>query len=363
MTYILDLPINIPIIGKDEIHAVVDVLESGILTSAAKFGGPAVRSLENIACKFTGSKYTIAVNSGTASLQCALHAFGIGLGDEVLLPSFTFVATANAVIATGATPVFVDILHKDFTIDLDDLRAKITTKSRAIIPVHLYGRIAHMDKICKIASENNLKVIEDAAQALGSKLDGRYAGTIADAGCFSMYPGKIITSGEGGLLVTDDEETRDAILKIRNHGMVKGYDTETFGLNLRMPEIAAAIGRVQFGRLLEFIQARTKNAKLLTDLLNDTQINTPMLRDGEESNWSLYTVTLDEREKALKALRDAKIGAAVYYPTPVHRLPFYTSKEQLPVTDWAAEHVLSLPIHPNVKVDDLERIANILSKF
>ena len=182
-------------------------------------------------------------------------------------------------------------------------------------------------------------------------------------GCFSLYPGKIITSGEGGLVVTDNEHVYNTTLKMRNHGMVKGYDTETFGLNLRMTEIAAAIGRVQFDRLADFIHARNKNAKLLTELLKNTHVKTPTLRKGEESNWSLYTITLDEREKALTALKKAGIGAAVYYPTPVHRLPFYASKMQLPATDWAADHVLSLPIHPRVKTRDLERMAEILGEF
>ncbi len=359
----MDVLINAPAIGKEEIRAVVEVLESGILTSAARFGGPTVRDLENAACGFVKSKYAVAVNSGTAALQCALYALGVGPGKEVLIPSFTFVATANAVISTGATPVFVDILPENCTMDPKDLCAKITPKSCAIIPVHLYGRMAHMEKICSIASENNLKIIEDAAQALGSKLNGKYAGTIADAGCFSLYPGKIITSGEGGLVVMDDERTYDAILKIRNHGMIKGYDTETFGLNLRMTEFAAAIGKVQFGKLGNFILARTKNAKLLTELLKDTRVNTPVLRKGEESNWGLYTVTLDERDKALAALNKARIRAAVYYPTPVHRLPFYASKVKLHTTDWAAKHVLSLPVHPRVKREDLERMADILAKF
>ena len=264
---VLDVMINAPVIDEKEIRAVVKVLESGILTSAARLGGPAVRDLENAARGFVKSKYAIAVNSGTAALQCALYASGSGPGKEVLIPSFTFVATANAVIATGAKPVFVDILREDFTMDPKDLCAKITPKSCAIIPVHLYGRMAHMDTICDIALKNNLKIIEDAAQALGSKIGGKYAGMIADVGCFSLYPGKIITSGEGGLVVTDNEHVYNTTLKMRNHGMVKGYDTETFGLNLRMTEIAAAIGRVQFDRLADFIHARNKNAKLLTELL------------------------------------------------------------------------------------------------
>ena len=360
---VLDVMINAPVIDKKEIRAVVKVLESGILTSAARLGGPAVRDLENTARGFVKSKYAIAVNSGTAALQCALYASGSGPGKEVLIPSFTFVATANAVIATGAKPVFVDILLDNFTMDPKDLCAKITPKSCAIIPVHLYGRMAHMDTIYDIALKNNLKIIEDAAQALGSKMRGKYAGTIADVGCFSLYPGKIITSGEGGLVVTDNEHVYNTTLKMRNHGMVKGYDTETFGLNLRMTEIAAAIGRVQFDRLADFIHARNKNAKLLTELLKNTHVNTPTLRKGEESNWSLYTVTLDEREEALTTLKKAGIGAAVYYPTPVHRLPFYASKVQLPATDWAADHVLSLPIHPRVKTRDLERMAEILAEF
>ena len=222
---VLDVMINAPVIDEKEIRAVVKVLESDILTSAARLGGPTVRDLENAARGFVESKYAIAVNSSTAALQCALYASESGPGKEVLIPSFTFVATANAVIVTGAKPVFVDILREDFTMDPKDLCVKITLKSCAIIPVHLYGRMAHMDTIYDIALKNNLKIIEDAAQALGSKIGGKYAGTIADVGCFSLYPGKIITSGEGGLVVTDNEDVYNTTLKMRNHGMVKGYFT------------------------------------------------------------------------------------------------------------------------------------------
>ena len=186
----------------------------------------------------------MAVNSGTVALQYALYALRAEYGKEVLIPSFTFVATANVVIVTRAKPIFVDILRKNFTMDLKDLCAKITPKSCAIILVHLYGRMAHMYAICKIALENNVKIIEDAAQTLGSKLNDRHVGTISDAGGFSLYPGNLTRCYDLGILITNDEHTYDMALKVRNHGMIKGYDTETFGLNLRMTEIVSAMARI-----------------------------------------------------------------------------------------------------------------------
>jgi len=355
----MPVPINAPILGKEEIRAVGRALKSSALTSAAMDGGPNVREFERLAKKFLRSKYAVAVNSGTAAIQASLYALGIGPGDEVLLPSFTFVATANAAASTGARPVFVDILE-NYTMDPDDLERKITGRSKAVIPVHLYGNIAKIEKITAIARKNHLKVVEDAAQSMGSTLGGRQSGTFGDAGCFSLYPAKVMTAGEGGLIATNNKKIHEKLLMIRNHGMVRGYDSKIFGLNLRMPEIHAAIARVQIKKLPSFIRRRTANAKALTGLLSDLDLALPGERKHERVNWYLYTVSTAKQKLLKKRLNSRGFGASVYYPIPVHKIPFYGTRGKLPVTERASRHVLSLPVHPGVTDSHLRRMAAII---
>ncbi len=359
----LKIAINIPIVGKEEIRIVKSILENGALTSAANLGGKHVQDFEKSAAAFTKSKYAIAVNSGTAALQAALYALDIKKGDEVLVPSFTFVATANAVVSTGAKPVFVDILKENYTIDSDDLEKKITKKTRAIIPVHLYGNVAIIERLSEISKKYNIPIIEDSAQSLGSTYKGKHTGTFFEMGCYSMYPAKVMTAGEGGFIVTNNKNLRDKLLMIRNHGMVNGYDTKVFGLNLRLPEINAAIGTVQMKKLPKFLKSRKDNAQRLSKLISDLNITLPVERKNENVNWYLYTISISNRDKFLKKLNHKGIGAASYYPTPVHKTPFYKLKTKLPVTDWAASHVLSLPIHPNVTQKNIEFIAKTIHEI
>lgn len=356
----MGIPVNIPIIGKEEIKAVNQVLKTGMLTSAAKQGGKYVQEFEKLALSYVKSKYAIAVNSGTAALQAALLALDVKSGDEVLLPSFTFVATANAVLSTGAKPVFVDILKENYTMDPLDLEKKITKKSKVIIPVHLYGNVAYINKISKIANKHHLKILEDAAQSLGSTINGKHTGTFGDIGCYSLYPAKVMTSGEGGFLVTNDKKLNEKLLMIRNHGMVHGYDTKIFGLNLRMPEINAAIAKEQIKKLPKFLAARKRNAKLLSKLLSGLKIQVPTQRKNENVNWYLYTIAIKNRDKLMKKLNSKGFGAVAYYPTPVHKTPYYKMKIKLPVTDWAASHVLSIPVQPNVTSANLKNMAKII---
>ena len=356
----MGIPVNIPIIGKEEIKAVNQVLKTGMLTSAAKQGGKYVQEFEKLACSYTKSKFAIAVNSGTAALQAALLALDVKNGDEVLLPSFTFVATANAVLSVGAKPVFVDILPDSFTMNPVELEKKITKKSKIVIPVHLYGNVCYMDKISKIARKHKLKILEDAAQSLGSTLKGKHTGTFGDIGCYSLYPAKVMTSGEGGFLVTNDKKLSEKLLMIRNHGMVHGYDTKIFGLNLRMPEINAAIAKEQIKKLPKFLAARKKNAQLLTKLLSDLEIKLPTPRQTENVNWYLYTIAIKNRDKLIKKLNSKGFGAVAYYPTPVHKTPFYKMKTKLPITEWASKHVVSIPIQPNVTPANIKSMAKII---
>lgn len=351
------IPINMPILGNEELSAVVSVVKSGGLTSASKNGGKNVQEFEKNVRTFTKTKYAVSVNSGTAALQAALYALDIKKGDEVIVPSFTFVASANAIASTGAKPIFADILKENFTIDPESITKKITRKTRAIMPVHLYGHISSLDRIKEIAKKHNLSVVEDAAQSLGSTFKGKHTGTFFELGCYSLYPGKVITSGEGGVIVTNNKKLYEKLQMIRNHGMVKGYDSKIFGLNLRLPEINAAIAKIQIKKLPKFIQVRKRNANLLSDLLSDTKIKIPFEQKNEKFNWSLFTVAIKNRDSILKKLNSKGIGAAVYYPIPVHKIPIYKIKSKLTNTDWASKHVLSLPVHPNVSAKNVEFIA------
>ncbi len=365
----MDVPINMPILGREEVREAGRVLRTGNLANASMEGGPNVREFEDLAGRFLGSSYAVAVNSGTAAIQAALYALGIGKGDEVLVPSFTFVATANAVVSAGAKPVFVDI-DKRYTMDPEDLEGKIGRDSKAVIPVHLYGNVARIREICRIADENGLTVIEDAAQSMGSTYRKRQSGTFGELGCFSLYPAKVVTAGEGGLVVTDSRELYDKLRMVRNHGMIRGYDSETFGLNLRMPEINAAIAKVQMKRLPSFLERRRANARALSGMLADSGVCIPEQREHEEVNWYLYTISTEKQGELKGALNAAGFGANVYYPTPVHRTPFYAGmmggdesgrKKGLPVTEWASKHVLSLPVHPGVRRAHLGRMSRIVA--
>ncbi|HET6516997.1 MAG TPA: DegT/DnrJ/EryC1/StrS family aminotransferase [Nitrosopumilaceae archaeon] len=359
----MKIPINIPLVGKEEIEAVIRVLKEGALTTAAKYGGKNVQEFEKLTASFTKSKYVVAVNSGTSALQAALLALDVKQGDEVLIPSFSFVATANAVLSTKAKPVFVDILKKNYTIDPDDLRKKITKKSKAIIPVHLYGNVAFIDQISEIAKKHNVHVIEDAAQSLGSTLRNKHTGTFSELGCYSLYPAKVMTSGEGGLITTNNKKLHEKLLMIRNHGMVDGYDTRIFGLNLRLPEISAAIAKIQIKKLPKFLFQRKKNATILSDLISDLSIKIPKERKGEKVNWYLYTIAIKNRNKIMEKLNKKGICAAAYYFTPIHKTPFYKTKIKLQNTDWAASSVLSIPIHPKVSIKNLHFIAKNLRQL
>jgi dTDP-4-amino-4,6-dideoxygalactose transaminase len=354
------VPVNVPFLGKEEIAEVNSVLKSGILTSSANLGGKNVQEFERLACSFLKSKYAVAVNSGTAALQTALYALNIRAGDEVLLPSFTFVATANSVVAVGAKPIFVDVLRENYTMDPSDLKRKITKKSKAVIPVHLYGNIAYINEILEIAKKYNLDVIEDAAQSMGSTYKGKQTGTFSEIGCFSLYAAKVMTSGEGGFVVTSNKRLREKLLMIRNHGMIHGYDTNVLGLNFRLPELNAAIAKIQIKKLPKFLQKRQTNAKILTDLLAGLNLILPHQRKYEEVNWYLYTIATKARNKIMKELNAKGIGATIYYETPVHKTHFYNKKIKLQNTEWAASNVLSLPVQPMVTQHDLELTAKII---
>ncbi|MCS5530643.1 MAG: DegT/DnrJ/EryC1/StrS family aminotransferase, partial [Candidatus Nitrosopelagicus sp.] len=341
----MKIPINIPDIDKEEIREVTAVLSEKSLTSSSFEGGKRVQQFEKLLSKFVKSKFAIAVNSGTAALQASLYAIDIKPGDEVLVPSFTFVATANSVKSVGAKPVFVDILKDNYTMDPNDLRKKITRRTKAIIPVHLYGHMAYMDEILEISKKKNIKIIEDASQSLGSKLKGKHSGTFSHLGCFSLYAGKVITSGEGGAIVTDDKKLFEKLRQIRNHGLAKNNLTTRLGLNLRLSEISAAIAKIQMKKLPRLISQRKKNAQTLTMNLQPyaaplSDLILPRERKNEVRNWYLYTIAIKQRDKIMNQLNSAGIGATVYYNPPIHQTPYYKTKKTLTTTEWASRHVI-----------------------
>jgi perosamine synthetase len=372
-TNVTMIPINKPWLDEEERHEVMSILDENALTTAAHDGGKRVRDFESHLRDYLKVKHAIAVNSGTAALHAAFLAAGVKQGDEVLLPSFTFVATANSVVAAGAKPIFVDINSEDYTIDVSDLRAKITKNSKAIIPVHLYGHVSDMDEIIELAAEHSIDIIEDACQSLGSTYTKKQTGTLGLMGCFSLYASKVVTCGEGGAVATNDDNLADKLKMIRNHGMVEGYDTRIFGLNLRLPELSAAIAKVQMKKLTKMLELRRRNAELLTKLLlpiaDRTQLKLPQETKEKKFNWYLYTVAF-ERNNIRDTIKDKmikdKIGATVYYDPPVHKTPYYekmiSSEANLTNTNWASEHVLSLPVHPLITERDIERIETTLEK-
>ena len=355
------IPINKPLLGEEERAGVNDVLASGKLTDASYEGGKHVRAFEVKVRALVGAKHVVAVNSGTAALHSVLMALGVKAGDEVILPSFTFVATANVVLSCGAKPVFVDI-RGDYNIDPGAFAKAITKRTKAVIPVHLYGYPADMDEIRESADAKSVPVVEDAAESMGATYKGTQTGKLSDAGCFSMYATKVVTSGEGGAISTDDDDLADRLRLVRNHGMVHGYDTRHLGFNYRLPELNASIASAQMDKLSGFLRARKRNVDFLSEKIGHIK-GALFTQDAGDRTHAFYLYTLrlmKNRDKILKELNGSGIGAAVYFRIPVHKTPLYTrlgySKKALKTTEDAASHVLSLPVHPAMSDEDLTRV-------
>ncbi|MCW4018386.1 MAG: DegT/DnrJ/EryC1/StrS family aminotransferase [Candidatus Bathyarchaeota archaeon] len=360
------ITINLPLIGEEEIQAVVKVMRSGYLTSGLG-AGPEVTKFESQFAKFASAKHAIAVNTGTAALHAAVAAAGVKAGDEVILPSFTFVATAEAVVLAGGKPVFTDIDAETYNLSPRQVEKSITEKTKVILPVDLYGLSADMAPIREIADKHGLKVVEDAAQAHGLNYRGKPAGSFADAACWSLYASKNMTTGEGGVVTTNDDQTADTVRMVRTHGEKAKYASEMLGCNYRMSEIQAAIGSVQLERLPSFLEKRTQNAQQLTEILSKSaKLCLPAEPKDGKHNWYLYTVRLHrgseaQRNKLLKELHQKGIGAEAYYVNPVHQMPYYVNNfgaAKLPETEKAANQVFSLPIHPGVSAEQVEFIGN-----
>jgi len=350
-----------PIMGAEEKQAVLEVLDSGIIAQ-----GPRTKAFEEGFAQMCGTRYAIATSSGTTALHVALLAHQIGPGDEVITSSFTFIASANSAIFVGARPVFVDIDPRTFNLDVSQIEAAITPRTKAILPVHLFGLPCDMEPIRKIALKHNLVVIEDACQSHGATFRGKKAGSFG-TGTFSLYPTKNITSGEGGMITTSQDAINEACRVIRSHGMRVRYYHDELGFNFRMTDIHAAIGLAQLGKLDQFNRRRQQNAAYYDATLKG--VITPYVPEGCTHVYHQYTIRVgDGRRDALRDyLKEQGIGSEVYYPVPIHQQKFYTQElgyhVSLPETEKAAAEVLSIPVHPSLTQPDLETVARAINQF
>lgn len=352
------IPAAKPLVGDEERAAVDRVLRSGMMAQ-----GPEVAAFEEEFSKYVGGRKCVAVNSGTSGLHMALVAAGLKPGDEVIVPSFTFAATANSVALTGATPVFVDIDPKTFNIDPAAIEAAITPRTKGIQPVHLYGLPAQMDVINEIACKHNILVFEDAAQAHLATLNGQYVGSFGYAATFSFYPTKNMTSGEGGIIACANDEMTRMCKLLRNQGMEKRYENEVVGFNTRMTDIHAAIGREQLKKIEGWTKTRQANAKFLDENLKG--VVTPYVTPGATHVYHQYTIRIvgHDRDKFAEEMTKRGVGNGVYYPIPVHQLQSFGLKFDLPNTTAACKEVLSIPVHPALTQSELETVVEVINSI
>lgn len=329
--------------------------------------GPAVERFEKHLAEYCGTKHAIGISSGTDAILCALMAIGVGPGDEVLVPSFTFFATAGCVARLGATPIFCDIDPDTFNLDPDDAARRITPRTKAVLPVHLFGQCANMDAINALATKHNLKVIEDAAQAIGAKRHGKPACSLSLAGCLSFYPTKNLGAfGDAGAICTSDDAFADTCRKLRVHGSGHTYHHEMIGGMFRMAGIQGAVLDIKLKYLNTWHEARRKNASLYDQLLAGSNVITPKI---DPANWSIYNqyvVRVKDRDRVKKDLTDKGIGSAIYYPTPLHLQPCFAylgvKQGALPKSEQACQEVLALPIYPELPEDHLRYVAQELRR-
>ena len=349
------IPISKPDIGPAEERAVLDVLRSGMIAMGRK-----TAEFEAAWADYCGVRHAVMMSNGTVTTEAILRGLGIGPGDEVITVSFSFNATVSTILQVGATPVFVDIRESDFTMDPDLVEAAITPRTRAIMPVHLYGLMADMDPLADIARHHGLHLIEDAAQAHGATYRGRRAGSFGPA-MFSLYATKNLMTGEGGMATTDDDDLADRLRLYRNHGMRQRYYHDELGTNFKPTDLAAALGLAQLPRLDERTEQRRRNATRLTAGL--AGYLTPRVPAGRAHVWHQYTMRFPgERRRVVDGLTERGVGSLIYYPVPIHRQAYLqryvpgAADLDLPVTDQLSDEVLSIPVHPKLSEEDLATI-------
>ncbi len=353
----IKVPIAKPVIGEEEIDNVVEVLKSGMIAQ-----GPKVSEFEKKFSTWVDAEYGIATNSGTSALHVALLSCGIGSGDEVITTPFTFIASGNSIVYTGAKPVFADIDLNTYTLDPESIESLITDKTKAIMPVHLYGQSADMDAICDIANDHDLKVIEDAAQAHGTTFNDKKVGSIGDMACFSFYPTKNMTTSEGGMITTNNEHFVEEAHIFRAHGSRVKYHHDDIGYNFRMTDISAAIGIAQLDRIDQFNNKRIENADYLNKYLKDIDgVIIPYARSNSTHVYHQYTIRVEKgkRDNWIEILTDNGIGTGVHYPIPLYNQPIYQKlgyTGNCPNAETAANGVISLPVHPSLTNEDLDLV-------
>jgi len=351
------IPISKPLLGTGEIEAVKKVLKSGFLTQGEK-----VREFEDNFSKYTKTKFAIATNSGTSSLHTALVSLGIKKGDEVVTTAFSFVASASCILMLGAKPVFCDIDPKTYNLDPDRIEGRMTKKTKAIIVVHLYGQPCDMKPILDVAGDRDVFVIEDACQAHGAEYYGKKVGSLGDVGCFSFYPTKNITTGEGGMITTDNGKIAEKARMIINHGQKVRYLHEILGYNYRMTDIAAALGNIQLKKLDTLNEKRRDNARLYDGELKG--VENPYVMDHVKHVYHQYTIRVKNRRKFIKHLKNNEVGYGIYYPMPIHKQPLFKGYDiALPNAERASREVISIPVHPSLSKGELEKIVEVVNSY
>lgn len=348
------------ILDTREEQAVLDVLRSGRLAQ-----GPQVAQLEETFRNASRAKHCVAVGNGTQALHTALLAHGVGPGDEVITTSFSFIATVTSILMCGATPVFADIEPDTFNIDASKVAEKITSKTKAIMPVHLYGQPVDLTALRALAKEHNVALMEDAAQAALATYGDEFIGENGTA-CFSLYATKNFAAGEGGLILTDNDEIAAKMRKIRNHGQNERYYHDMLGYNYRLTELNAAVANIQFTKFAGFNEKRKTHAEYYNANLQG--VTKPVIRDDRTTIWHQYTIRVQNglRDALREHLANNDIQSAVYYPVPIHQQPFVAEQVgsvNLPNTEQAAQEVLSLPIHPGLSMDDMAKVADTVNSF
>ena len=360
------IPLALPTFDKEMEEAALNALRNERFVL-----GEEVYKFEEEFAKYVGSKYAVSTSSGTSALHLSLLALGISASNEVITSSFSFIASANAILHAGATPVFADIDSKTFNIDPEEIKTKVNRHTKALLPVHLYGYPSNMKEIMRIAEDNELKVVEDACQTHGAKYRGMKAGAIGDVGCFSFYPSKNMTvCGDGGMIVTNDEETAKKAAKLRNCGRKAQYEHDVVGFTSRLNTVNAAIGRVQLRRLDEWNKKRVQNASVYDKLLSDIdEIVTPPQGDSEvKPVYHLYVVKATRRDELRGWLQNSGIQTGIHYPLPIPSQPIYKQMFKYkdgayPISEQASLACLSLPIYPQLAKEDIEYICEKVHAF
>jgi len=344
----------------DQIEKVVlDVLNSG-----RYINGQNLKGFEEEFADLCNTKYAVGVNSGTSAILLSLMALGIAEGDEVIVPSHTFIATASPAKFLRATLVYADIDPEIYTIDPVDVKKKITSRTKAIIPVHLYGHTCDMDPINELARANNIYIIEDACQAHGATYKGRRTGSLGDIACFSFFPSKNMTVlGDGGMITTNDSELAQKVRMMRNHGRTQKYVHEMFGLNCRLSEVHAAIGREQLKHLTDWTERRRAIAARYDVLFRDSAVIIPVEREWARHVYYMYVIRVKQRDNLASDLRDKGIETGIHYPVPVHRQPYLMSDVHLPITEKYVDEILSLPMHPQLSDEQVDYVASEVRNF